>query len=43
MSDDPQKLSVGLTYMTLFGTRELHGIREKCIEYWLELSGGRMQ
>ena len=25
--------------MALCGTRELHGIREKRIEYWLELSG----
>jgi hypothetical protein len=39
MSNGSQKLSVELTNMTLLGARKLHGIREKGIKYWLELSG----
>ena len=37
MSNDSQKLSIELTDMTLLGAREVHGIREKGIEYWLKL------
>jgi hypothetical protein len=37
MSNDSQKLSIELADMTLLGARELHGIREKGIQYRLKL------
>ena len=39
MSDDPQKLSIGPTNMTLLGARKLYGIGEKSVEDRLYVRG----